>query len=341
MRAISSRRDFLKATATTTAAATALTLFQGTLCTKENTRGVAIILSPQDAKEKPAQWVAAELHDALKSRGVAVEIFDSLEQTPAGFDCIIAATAGSSVGKQALAATGISLPDVPEAVGLARGKLGNRRFLLATGSDVRGLVYVVLELADRVNFAVDPLDELSNIQPTVEKPANRIRSIARAFVSEVEDKPWFNDREMWLRYLTTLATQRFNRFNLSLGIGYDFLQNVTDAYFLFAYPFLLSVPGYDVRVTELSDAERDRNLEMLKFISEESVARGLQFQLGIWMHGYDWSDSPHANYRIEGLSRENHGPYCRDAVCALLKACPAIGGITFRIHGESCCRRQL
>jgi hypothetical protein len=55
-----------------------------------------------------------------------------------------------------------------------------------------------------------------------------------------------------LRYLTTLATQRFNRFNLSLGIGYDFLQNVTDAYFLFAYPFLLSVPGYDVRVTELS-----------------------------------------------------------------------------------------
>ena len=102
MRAISSRRDFLKATATTTAAAAAFTLFQGTLCAKENTRGVAVILSPQDAKDKPVQWVAAELRDALKSRGVAVEIFDSLEQTPAGFDSIIAATAGSSVGKQAL-----------------------------------------------------------------------------------------------------------------------------------------------------------------------------------------------------------------------------------------------
>jgi hypothetical protein len=32
---------------------------------------------------------------------------------------------------------------------------------------------------------------------------------------------------MWPRYLTMLAAQRFNRFNLSLGIGYDFLQNVT------------------------------------------------------------------------------------------------------------------
>jgi len=85
-------------------------------------------------------------------------------------------------------------------------------------------------------------------------------------VSDIEDKPWYNNREMWPQYLTMLATQRFNRFNLGFGIGYDFLQNVTDAYFLFAYPFLLSVPGYNVRVPQLPDAERDQNLEMLRYI---------------------------------------------------------------------------
>jgi hypothetical protein len=94
------------------------------------------------------------------------------------------------------------------------------------------------------------------------------------------DKPWYNDREMWPAYLSVLAAQRFNRFNLTLGIGYDFLRNVTDGYFLFGYPFLLSVPGYNVRVPQLPDAERDRNLEMLRFISEQTVARGLEFQLG-------------------------------------------------------------
>ena len=47
-----------------------------------------------------------------------------------------------------------------------------------------------------------------------------------------------------------LAENRFNRFNLSFGIGYDFLRAVTDAYFLFAYPFFLSVPGYNVRAVE-------------------------------------------------------------------------------------------
>src|SRR5260370_32052159 len=74
---------------------------------------------------------------------------------------------------------------------------------------------------------------------------------------------------------------------------------------------------------------------MVQFISEQTVVRGMQFQLGLWMHGYEWIDSPKPNYTIEGVTHETHGPYCRDAVRALLKACPAISGITFRIHGES------
>ncbi|MBI1785954.1 MAG: hypothetical protein HYR60_00105, partial [Acidobacteria bacterium] len=196
-------------------------------------------------------------------------------------------------------------------------------------------VYALLDLADRVQNAADPLTALSLRKPITERPANAIRGAARLFTSDVEDKPWYNDRQMWPRYLTLLAAQRFNRFHLAFGIGYDFLRNVTDGYFLFAYPFLLPVPGYHVRVPQLPDSERDRNLAMLKFVSEQTVVRGLRFQLGLWMHGYEWIDSPSPNYTIDGLTRETHGPYCRDAVRALLQACPAIGGVTFRVHGES------
>ena len=330
-----SRRHFLKTTATATAALTAVDLLPATVSAKQNAQGVAIILNPEDGAQKPATWAATELRDALKARGVAADVFPTLEQAPAEFDCIVTATATSAAGKESLTAAKISLPHSPEAVGLARGTIGKHQVLFASGSDTLGLVYALLELTDRVNHASNPLNELSRVQRTVEKPANRIRSNCRLFASDVEDKPWFYDREMWPRYLTMLATQRFNRFNLGLGLGYDFLQDVTDAYFLFAYPFLLSVPGYDVRAEGLPDAERDRNLEMLKFISEETVARGLQFQLGIWMHGYVWENSPRANYRITGLSRENHAAYCSDAICALLKACPAISGVTLRTHGES------
>ena len=172
-------------------------------------------------------------------------------------------------------------------------------------------------------------------QTVATRPAHNVRSIQRLFTSKTEDKPWFDNRDTWPHYLAMLAENRFNRFHLSFGIGYDFLRQVTDAYFLFAYPFFISVPGYDVRAVNLPDEERDRNLDTLRFISEETVRHGLQFQLGLWMHGYKWQDSPNPNFTIEGLNASNHGPYCRDALTALLRACPAISGITLRIHGES------
>jgi hypothetical protein len=177
---------------------------------------------------------------------------------------------------------------------------------------------------------------LANLSPAAERePANAVRGMMRLFVSEIEDKPWFYDREMWPRYFDMLAGSRLNRFHLAFGIGYDFLRQVTDAYFLFAYPFLVDVPGFRVRAGKLSAAERDRNLETLRYISEQAAARGIHFQLGIWMHGYQWENSPQANYTIDGLDAESHGPYCREALAALLRACPAVRGVTLRIHGES------
>ncbi len=274
-------------------------------------RPVSIVIGPDAGA--PAQWAAGQLAEALTARGVAVKM-------------------GEAPGALRIVCTiGNPAPNAPEALAIIPGKSG----LLACGHDTRGLVYALLELADRVQNAADPIAALGIPKPVTERPANKVRSVTRLFCSDIEDKPWFNDREMWPRYLTMLAAQRFNRFNLSFGIGYDFITNVTDAYFLFTYPFLLAVPGYNVRAANLPDAERDRNLEMLKFISEQTVARGMEFQLGLWMHGYKWIDSPNPNYTIEGLTPETHGPYCRDAVRALLQACPAISGVTFRVHGES------
>jgi hypothetical protein len=300
-------------------------------------KGVTIISDPADviAGSPPAQWAMKELEKSLTSHGINIFRCVQLGQSKAGDLCIIAAGSGSSLARKLLKSGKTIIPDVPEALGLVPVKTLGKEVVLVCGNDMRGLVYALLELTDRVNNSDKPLDTLNIQKPIVERPANVIRSLNRLFVSDIEDKPWFNDRDMWPAYLTMLTTQRFNRFNLSLGIGYDFLQNVTDGYFLFAYPFLLNVPGYNVRVPELPDAEREKNLEMLRFISEQTVARGIQFQLGIWMHGYEWIKSPDANYTIEGLTPETHGPYCRDAVRELLKSCPAISGVTFRIHGES------
>jgi hypothetical protein len=300
-------------------------------------QGVSLVIDPADAVagSRECLWAADELERALTARGVKVLRCSRISQANSGDSCIVAAGSNSEAATRILKSAHISVAATPEALGVCTGEIGGKKVLLAAGYDARAVVFALLDLADRVEHGADPIAALTTVPTLAERPANEVRSITRLFVSEIEDKPWFNDREMWQRYLTMLATQRFNCFSLAFGIGYDFIRQVTDAYFLFTYPFLLSVPGYNVRVPQLNDAERDRNLEMLRFISEQTVARGMEFHLGLWMHGYIWVDSPNANYTIEGLTKETHGAYCRDAVRMLLKACPAISGVTFRVHGES------
>jgi hypothetical protein len=333
------RRHFIKKTGMATAAVAGASLLPAAAFAREGQETVCLIFDPQDAiaKRAPVQWAAGELRDALVRRGIKADILDYSEAAPRSQSCILIASGASAHARGVLDEAKLTLPETPEAIAFARGWIGKmpRKVLLTGGSDERGLVYALLELADRVNFAADPIAALKAVKPTAEQPANAIRSVARAFVSDVEDKSWFQDRAFWPPYLTMLAAQRFNRFSLTLGIGYDFASGLRDCYFYFAYPFLLSVPGYNVSAVPLPDAERDRNLEMLRFISDETARRGLHFQLGLWTHAYQWTKSPDANYTIEGLTPETQAPYCRDALRALLTACPAISGVTFRVHGES------
>jgi hypothetical protein len=331
------RRHFIKKTGIAAAAVAGAGLLHLPVSARENNPAISIVLDTEDAvlKQPSVQWAAEQLSTALTGRGVAAQIYQSLDRASASQECILVAGRNSNLSKHILDDAGILLPETPEAMALARGKVEPRIVLLASGSDARGLVYALLELADRVKFAADPVAMLKAVKPVSERPANAIRSIGRAFVSNVEDLPWFNDKNFWPSYLTMLATQRFNRFNLALGLAYDFTTDIRDCYFHFAYPFLLSVPGYNVRAVPLPDAERDHNLEMLRFISDETAKRGLQFQLGLWTHAYRWTNSPKANYTIEGLTPETQAPYCRDALRTLLTVCPSISGITIRTHGES------
>jgi len=296
---------------------------------------VSLIIDPADpvASAAPVGWAAGELEQALTSAGWTVRHRSQVPQAAGGEVVIIAAGGIARVAAVALKSRGIVAPQSPESLILMNAGTPRGQTILACGSDSRGLVYALLELADRVRL--NPQAALKIDRPVTEQPANPVRSVMRQFTSEPLDKPWFYDREMWPNYLTMLAGQRFNRFHLAFGLGYDDLKQVADSYFLFLYPFLLAVPGYSVRATNLPDAERDRNLETLRFISEQTVARGIEFQLGVWMHGYSWPTSKRAQNTIEGLTAENHAAYCRDALTAVLRACPAISSVALRIHGES------
>jgi hypothetical protein len=335
------RRAFLKLTG----AMTAFRLTPRVLAAPSHR--ISIVLDDNDpiACSEPVHWAAGHLQDALVTKGFLCDIVPSLDQLKGATFLIAVAGAGSSMAGN-FPQAGAVLSN-PESLRLTPGYLTEVPATLVSATGQRGLIYGLLELAERVRFSPEPAAALRLSSTVEEEPANEVRSIARAFCSEVEDKAWYYDKNFWRGYLDLLVASRFNRFNFTFGIGYDFPRGVTGDYFHFPYPYLVDVPGYDVRVVRLGSEtgeqnlapftaeEQQKNLQMLRFIAAETGARGLQFQLGLWTHAYEWTDSPQAHHRIEGLTPQTHAAYCRDALAMLLKQCPQIQGLTLRVHGES------
>lgn len=297
----------------------------------EHGRVVVVPDEACDAAASPAvRWAFGELARAFEKQRVPAFIADSICRVE---DAALYVVVGARDCELRKGFGAVQVPTGPESLSLSPGRLRGKPALLVDGSDARGLMYAVLEMAGRVGSY--GMAAVTSADTTTERPANQIRSMSRAFVSEVEDKGWYHDKQFWRSYLSELATSRFNRFSLNFGVGYNFPRNVTGDYFHFPYPYLFDVPGYKVRAVPLPDSERDRNLETLKFITDETKAHSLQCQIGLWTHAYQWTDSPHSDHHIEGLSSANHAAYSRDALALLLKNCPAIEGLTFRVHGES------
>jgi hypothetical protein len=278
-------------------------------------------------KSEAVQWALGKLRVAITDPHLT-------DDHNAAVFHIHIATPDSALAKPFSRASSVTQP---ETVALIPGNHMGKPAVLITGVDARGIVYGLLELADRIRSSSDPVSALHFAAPYIETTPNKVRSVSRGFCSEVEDKPWYYDRAFWTQYLDTLTAARFNRFALTFGLGYDFPRGVTGDYFHFPYPYLVEVPGYEQVHVEpaLQPGERQRNFETLQFIAAETARRGLEFQLGIWTHAYQWTDSPNSDHHIVGLTPETHAAYCRDALALLLKACPQITGLTMRIHGES------
>ena len=325
-----------------------------TLCTlapaasAQSAARVAILVDSADpiAFSAPVLRAAAQIEKCLAARTIASAIVHSPAEASSAALCIVAAGAASPLAAGFASSPALS---AAESLHLAPGHLGNTPAILVSAMDARGYVYGLLELAERVRFSDDPLAALHLAGPITESPANPIRCISRYFCSELEDKPWYLDKNFWPAYLDTLVASRFNRFCMAFGLEYDFPRGVTDDYLHLPYPYLVEVPGYNVQVMQLraadgaklpapvpiSAAERARNFDMLQFIAAETAARGLHFQLGIWTHAYEWTDSPSAYHHIDGLTPQTHAAYCRDALAIILRQCPQIQGLTMRVHGES------
>jgi hypothetical protein len=138
------------------------------------------------------------------------------------------------------------------------------------------------------------------------------------------DGDWFYSRDYWDEYFRMLAYDRFNRFNLVFGHQTDYLVPI--------YPYWVGVPKFpEVQVPGQTAAQRDRNLQMLQYISQAAADHGVDFTLGIWEQNV-W---PSQKASVQGITAENVGPYTYAALKKVLQLCPAIRSVQIRTNTES------
>lgn len=226
---------------------------------------------------------------------------------------------GSHELQRALAQRGLSRSAVapqtrlvsgrPECFQITRGSI--------TASDETGLMYGLLEAADQVRTA-------GRLSDAAGCPSVAMRGIRYFLHNQELEQNWYYSRDYWDQYFALLARSRFNRFNLVFAHQTNYLAP--------PYPFWLSLPEFPgIRVPGLSDQQQRRNLEMLQYISQAAADHGINFTLGIWEHNIQTRMVP----TVEGLTRQNIGPYSHAALKKILQKCPAIRSVQMRTNEES------
>lgn len=188
-------------------------------------------------------------------------------------------------------------------------------------NDARGLMYGMLEAAAQIRRD-------GRLTDRKESPRVAMRGI-RVFIHNADlERNWYYSRDYWNDFFATLARDRFNRFNLVFAHQTDYLAP--------PYPFWVDIPEFSgVRARNLSAEQRQKNLEMLQFISQDAAEHGIDFTLGVWEHNIQDYRKPPMVPMTEGLTRQNIGPYSYAALKKVLQSCPAIVSVQMRTNNES------
>lgn len=276
----------------------------------------------------PIGFGLEELYHAINTKNGTIETVKHWTQTDQNTFLIVGTTDNRMVAR---------LLDQPEAnlsrpEGVMYDWVDTREgtALVVAGTDERGLMYALLELADRIK--AHGLQALNAVEDLVEFPDNRVRGVDR-FLQNPNTHSWVLSKEFWEYYVKRLAYNRFNRLVVIAGYNTGF----GSEYMRPPYPFLVEVPGFpDVHLSDKFKGNRKEQLENLRTIGRLCHAYGLDFVFGSWFHGKE-NRAGEETESVIGLpgSAKQYSEYTKKGMRELLMTIPEIDGVQLRINWES------
>ncbi|MDB5245933.1 MAG: hypothetical protein JWQ40_327 [Segetibacter sp.] len=282
-----------------------------------------------------------KLTDALKAKNIVFEQVGTIKEAKGKLVIVAGLSVGGGEAARLLKDANRTLPDVPEALTIWKTNWQKKRVWVINGTDDRGLMYGLLDVADRVSWNADSKSPLAEVKEITEKPDASVRAISIYTMQRAYWESRFYDQAYWARYLDMLAKNRFN--SLVVIFGYE-----NGGFLAPCYPYFFDVEGYPgVRMVGLTAQEQQRNLAAINRLIDMCHERGIKFTVGIWDHIYRGGvqgggipgtttspDKPVPGL-VWGVNSENLISYNKTALAKFVKMVPGLDAIQFRMHNES------
>jgi hypothetical protein len=297
------------------------------------------VIIVDDQPTGPVGYGLSKFRESLTERGYTIA-----ENTEAGSShyTIVAGTAkAKGPAYQGLKNMQATVSETPESMVV---KHDEDRIILC-GTDSTGLMYAVLEAAEKIRFASETKSLPEIIPETNQQPAVGDRSVSIYTMQ----RAWFEERlfneDYLIRYFDQLARSRFNSFVVIFG--YE-----NGGFMAPPYPYFFTTEGYpDVYIPGLSAEQQAKNRQAFQRLIRIAHERGIRVTAGIWDHIYrggvqsggllarmDSPDKPQ-EHMVWGLDTDVLYAYTKASIRQFLQEFPGIDGIQFRMHNESGLKR--
>lgn len=277
----------------------------------------------------------SKLTGALLKKKISFEIVTSMNEAQGKTIVLTGLSKGEGAAAGMLKTGRHIVPDSAEALTIWKTAMGNKAVWVISGSDDRGLMYGLLEVASHVGLSTGNAAVFSRVKEITEKADVKERAVVIYTMNRAYWESRFYDEMYWARYLDMMAGNRLNM--LEVGFGFE-----NGGFLAPAYPYFFNVESYpDVHMGDITPEQQKINLDAFNRLIQMCHDRGIGFRVGFWDHiyrgGYQSNkDMPEqANSQVQGVTADNMIAYTQVALAKFIDQVPHLDGILFRAHDES------
>ena len=294
----------------------------------------------------PVIYSLNKLTDALQAKNIPFEKVGTIEEAKGRTIIVAGLSSGDGTAAQLLKSGNHSVPEGSEALTIWKTTWQKKPAWIISGSDDRGLMYALLDVATRVGWSTRPGSPMSEVEEITEQPDVPERAMSIYTMNRAYWESRVFDEAYWNRYLDYLAQNRFN--SLVVIFGYE-----NGGFLAPCYPYFFDVEEFpDVKMIGITPEQQQRNLDALNNLIKMTHDHGIGFTVGIWDHIYrggvqgggipgtrDAPDMPIPGL-VWGVNSDNLVTYNKTALARFVKLVPDLDAIQFRMHNESGLRRE-